>query len=125
MNKPNIKYDKISDTLTISLEPRLPATGLALTEHIFLRISKTERKAISIIVFDYSVLAQTTDTGTRSFSIAAGLSHLSSDLREIVLEILLQKPVCDFLHLSAYTLSLVETIPIVSLQLIPVAMSEV
>ncbi len=125
MNKPNIKYDEISDTLTISLEPGVPATGIELTDHILLRISKTERKAISIIMFDYSVLAQKTDMGTRSFSIAAGLSQLSSELREIVFEILLQKPVSDFLHLSAYTLSLVETIPIVSLQPIPVAMSEV
>ncbi len=124
MNKPNIKYDEISDTLTISLEPGVPATGIELTDHILLRINKTERKAISIIVFDYSVLAQKTDMGTRSFSIAAGLSQLSSELREIVFEILLQKPVSDFLHLSAYTLSLVETIPIVSLQPIPVAMSE-
>ncbi|MCY7381881.1 MAG: DUF2283 domain-containing protein [Microcoleus sp. CAN_BIN18] len=124
MNKPNIKYDEISDTLTISLEPGVPATGIELTDHILLRISKTERKAISIILFDYSVLAQKTDMGTRSFSIAAGLSQLSSELREIVFEILLQKPVSDFLHLSAYTLSLVETIPIVSLQPIPVAMSE-
>ena len=49
-----------------------------------------ERKAISIIVFDYSILAQTTDMGTRSFSIAAGLSQLSSELREIVLEIVRQ-----------------------------------
>lgn len=125
MNKPNIKYDEISDTLTISLEPGVPATGIELTDHILLRISKTEHKAISIVVFDYSVLAQKTDMGTRSFSIAAGLSQLSSELREIVFEILLQKPVSDFLHLSAYTLSLVETIPIVSLQPIPVAMSEV
>ncbi|MEG4121473.1 type II toxin-antitoxin system PemK/MazF family toxin [Microcoleus sp. F8-D3] len=32
------------------------------------------------------------------------ITSLSSELREIVFEILLQKPVCDFLHLSAYTL---------------------
>jgi len=72
MNKPNIKYDEISDTLTISLEPGVPATGIELTEHILLRISKTERKAISIVVFEYSVLAQKTDMRTRSFRIAAG-----------------------------------------------------
>jgi len=72
MNKPNIKYDEISDTLIISLEPGVPATGIELTEHILLRISKTERKAISIVVFEYSVLAQKTDMGTRSFPIAAG-----------------------------------------------------
>jgi hypothetical protein len=46
-------------------------------------------------------------------------------MQEIVFEILLQKPVSDFLHLSAYTLSLVETMPIISLQQIPVVMSEI
>lgn len=125
MNKASIKYDEVSDTLTVSFEPGVPATGIELTEHILLRISKTERKAISLVVFEYSVLAQKTAMGTRSFPIAAGLSQLSHELREIVFEILQQKPVSDFLYLSAYTLSLVEITPIISLQPIPFAMSEV
>ena len=116
----DIYLDEISDTLTVSFVSGVPATGIELTDHILLRISQTERKAISIVVFEYSVLAQKTEMGTRSFPIAAGLSRLTKQMQEIVFEILLQKPVCDFLHLSAYTLSLVETIPIVSLQGIPV-----
>ncbi|OCR00875.1 DUF2283 domain-containing protein [Oscillatoriales cyanobacterium USR001] len=125
MNQPNIKYDEVSDSLTISFVSGVPATGIELTDHILLRISKTEGKAISIVVFEYSVLAQKTEMGTRSFPITAGLSRLAREMQEIVFEILLQKPVCDFLHLSAYTLSLVETIPIISLQQIPVVMSGV
>ncbi|CBN54834.1 MULTISPECIES: hypothetical protein [Kamptonema] len=120
-----LTYDEVSDTLTISFASGVPATGIELTDHILLRISKTERKAISIVLFEYSVLAQKTEIGIRSFPIAAGLSRLAREMQEIVFEILLQKPVCDFLHLSAYTLSLVETIPIISLQHIRVAMSEV
>jgi hypothetical protein len=123
MNKPSIKYDEVSDTLTVSFEPGVPATGIELTEHILLRINKIERKAISLIVFEYSVLSQPTEIGTRSFPIAAGLSQLSHELREVVLEILQQKPVSNFLSLSAYTLSLLEITPIVSLQKIPLAMS--
>lgn len=123
MNQPSIKYDEVSDTLTVSFEPGVPATGIELTEHILLRINKTERKAISLIVFEYSVLSQPTEMGTRSFPIATGLSQLSNELREVVLEILQQKPVSNFLSLSAYTLSLLEITPIVSLQKIPLAMS--
>jgi len=119
MSKPSIKYDEVSDTLTISFESGLPGTGIELTEHILLRINKLERKTISIVFFDYSVLAQNTDIGTRSFPLT-GLSNISSDLREIVLTILLNPPVSDFLHFSAYTVSVVETIPSISLQSIPV-----
>ena len=125
MNQPNIKYDEVSDTLTVSFASGVPATGIELTDHILLRIDQTERKAISIVVFEYSVLAQKTEMGTRSFPMASGLSRLAREMQEIVFEILLQKPVSDFLHLSAYTLSLVETIPIISLQQIPVVMSEI
>ncbi|MCL1473981.1 DUF2283 domain-containing protein [Argonema antarcticum] len=119
MNKPNIKYDELSDTLTISFEPGVQATGIELTEHILLRINKFERKAISINLFDYSVLTQKTEMGNRSFPIT-GLGQLSSEMREIVFDILLHQPVCEYLHLSAYTLSISETIPIVSVQPIPV-----
>jgi len=54
MSKPSIKYDEVSDTLTISFESGLPGTGVELTEHILLRINKLDRKAISIVFFDYS-----------------------------------------------------------------------
>jgi hypothetical protein len=123
MSQSNVKYDEISDTLTVSFEAGVPATGIELTDHILLRLSKHERKALSLVILEYSVLAQKTEMGNRSFSIASGLSQLSNELREIVFDILLQKPVCDFLHLSAYTISLIETIPIISVQPIPVAMS--
>jgi uncharacterized protein YuzE len=122
MSKPSIKYDEISDTLTISFEPGVQATGIELTEHILLRINTSQRKAISINIFEYSVLTQKTEMGIRSFPIT-GLAQLSSELQEIVFDILLHKPLCEYLHLSAYTLSLVETIPIISVQPIPVGIS--
>ena len=124
MNQPRIKYDELSDTLTISFESGVLATGIELTDHILLRIARPEKKAVSLVFFEYSILAQETDMGRRSFPLA-DLSHLSDELREIVFEILLNKPVCDFLRVSAYTVSLAETIPIISLQPIPFAMSKV
>lgn len=124
MSKSSIKYDEASDTLTVCFEPGTPATGIELTDHILLRIHQQQRKAISIVFFEYSVLAQKTEMGTRSFPLT-GLSHISSDIREIVFDILLTPPVSDFLQLSAYTLSSVETIPIISLQPMPIGMSQV
>ena len=118
MSKPSIKYDEASDTLTVCFEPGSKATGVELTDHILLRINQQQRSCVSIVFFEYSVLAQTTNMGTRSFPIL-GLSQISNDLKEIIFEILLTLPVSDFLHISAYTVSLVETIPIVSIQPIP------
>jgi hypothetical protein len=45
-----------------------------------------------------------------------GLAELSDELREIVLDILQRPPVSDILFLSTYTPSIVEAIPITSLQ---------
>jgi len=115
MSKPSVKYDETSDTLTVCFESGSPATGIELTDHILLRINQQQCKAVSIVFFEYSVLAQKTEMGIRSFPLT-GLLKISSDLKERVFGILLTPPVCDFLQVSVYTVSLVETIPIVSVQ---------
>ncbi|MBC8472566.1 MAG: DUF2283 domain-containing protein [Planctomycetes bacterium] len=115
MTKINFNYDEISDTLYVSFRPGEKATGIELNEHILLRINKSERRAVGLTFFEYSLLAQKTDIGPRSFPLA-GLSKLSDELREIVLDILHRPPVSDILYLSAYTPSLIETIPISHLQ---------
>ena len=120
MTKPKFNYDEMSDTLYVSFEPGMKATGIELNDHILLRINKKERKVISLTFLEYSLLAQKTDVGPRSFPLT-GLSELSDDLREIVLDILLSPPVSDILSLSAFTPSIVETIPITLLQPLPVS----
>lgn len=122
MSEPVYTYDETSDTLSIVFAPGETATGIELTDHILLRVNKRERRAIGLTLFDYSILAQTTDLGPRSFPLT-GLDQLSADLRAMVLEILLHPPVRDFLSLSAYTPSLAETIPIISVQSLSVAPS--
>jgi len=84
-----------------------------------LRINKTERQAVGLTFFEYSLLAQRTEVGPRSFPLN-GLAQLSTELKEMVLDILQRSPVNNFLSLSAYTPSLVEMIPITSLQSLPV-----
>ena len=122
MSEPVFTYDEASDTLYISFAPGETATGIELTDHILLRVNKSERRAIGITLLDYSILAQTTDIGPRSFPLT-GLDELSDDLREMVLDILLHPPVHNILSLLAYTPSLAETIPIISLQPLSVAAS--
>jgi uncharacterized protein YuzE len=120
MTEPVFNYDEISDTLYVSFAPGEKATGIELNDHILLRINKKERRAIGLTFLDYSLLAQKTEVGPRSFPLT-GLAELSDELREIVLDILQRPPVSDFLFLSSYTPSVVETIPITSLQPVAVA----
>jgi len=119
MTKISFNYDEISDTLYISFEPGEKATGIELNEHILLRINKNERRAVGLTFFEYSLLAQKTYIGPRSFPLT-GLSEISDDLREIVLDIIQHPPVSDILSFSAYTPSVIETIPISHLQPLPI-----
>jgi uncharacterized protein YuzE len=94
-------YDEISDTLYISFAPGEAATGIELNDYILLRINKKERRAVGLSIFEYSILAQPTELGIRSFPLS-GLAELSSDLQELVLSILQRPPVSDLLTISAY-----------------------
>jgi uncharacterized protein YuzE len=115
MTAPIINYDEASDTLHISFAPGETATGIELNEHMLLRINKYERRAVGLTLFDYSVLAQQTEVGPRSFPLT-GLADLSTEVRELVIEILRAEPVRSILALSAYSPTPVEVIPITLLQ---------
>lgn len=110
---PNFKYDELGDTLYISFASGEKATGIELNENLLLRVNKAEHRAVGITIFCYSFLAQKTEAGLRSLPLT-GLSVLSKELRELALEILLRPPVNEILTISAYTPSLAESIPIVT-----------
>jgi uncharacterized protein YuzE len=118
MLTPNFNYDETSDTLYVSFAPGEKATGIELNDHILLSLNKAERKAVGLTFFEYSILAQRTEVGPRSFPLS-GLAQLSDELREMVLEVILRPPVSEILSLSAYTPLSIETIPITSLQSVP------
>lgn len=118
--KPLFNYDEPSDTLYVSFAPGETATGIELNEHILLRVHVLDRRAIGLTFFEYSLLAQRTEIGPRSFPLT-GLADLSRELRELVMEILSKPPVNTILFVSAYTPSAVEMIPITSLQPMAVA----
>ncbi|MBI4771308.1 MAG: DUF2283 domain-containing protein [Chloroflexi bacterium] len=120
MAKPVFNYDEASDTLYVSFSPGEPATGVELNDYILLRVNKAERRAVGLTFFEYSLLAQRTEIGPRSFPLS-GLAQLSGELRQMVLDILLRPPVSNLLALSAYTPSITETTPITSVQPLPVS----
>jgi uncharacterized protein YuzE len=115
MNEAIYTYDEDGDILYIAFAPGEKGTGIELNDHILLRLNKSERRAIGLTLFDYSVLAQPTELGPRSFPLA-GLNELSGELRQLVLEVITRPPINEVLSLSAYTPSLVETIPIGSVR---------
>jgi uncharacterized protein YuzE len=115
MSEPQIHYDEPSDTLYVSFAPGEAATGLGLSDHILLRVDKRNRSAIGITLFDFSLLAQQTDLGPRSFPLS-GLARLSPELRELAVALLQSEPVSDYLALSAFSPTVNETIPITVLR---------
>jgi len=115
MADPTTKYDEASDTLHISFIPGESGTGFELNENILLRIDKSARSAVGLSLFNYSILAQRTEMGPRSFPLT-GLSMMSVEMRELALRILQEAPVHDYLALSAYTAGGAEPTPIMFLQ---------
>lgn len=115
MTGAHFKYDESRDTLYITFVPGKKATGIALNDQLLLRVDKATRQAVGITIFDYSYLAHPTDIGVRSLPLT-GLAKLSTELRELALEILQKPPVNAILLLSAYSPSVTETIPITLLQ---------
>ncbi len=114
MSEPIFNYDEISDTLTISFFPGESATGIELNDNILLRINKQKQYAVSLSIFNYSILAHKTEAGLRSFPLT-GLQDLSNALRETVLGILLKKPLSGILAVSTYTPSLSESVLIATI----------
>ena len=75
MSEPIFNYDEMSDTLYVSFSPGEDATGIELSDHILLRVNKKEGRAIGLTFLDYSLLAQRTEVGPRSFPLT-GLAGL-------------------------------------------------
>ena len=99
MATPTVNYDEASDTLYVSFAPGEHATGIELSDHLLLRINKEEARAVGLTIFEYSLVAQPTEVGPRSFPLN-GLAELSAELRELTLDILQRPPVSNFLSLS-------------------------
>ena len=111
MTEPQVRYDEPADTLYVSFSPGESATGIELNDHILLRVDTKQRRAIGLTLLDYSLLAQQTEMGPRSFPLS-GLRRLGPGLRNLAITLLQTPPVNEYLSLSVFTPNAAEAIPI-------------
>ena len=115
MKRTTFNYDELSDTLYFSFFPGETGTGIELNDHIVLRIDLKKKRALALTLFEYSGLAQQTEFGRRSFPLS-GLSNISNARRDLIREMIKVPPVNQILRVSAYSPSILETIPIATLE---------
>jgi uncharacterized protein YuzE len=110
--KPIFTYDKEADVLYVSFSPGEKATtAVELNSNILLRFNRKEKRAIGLTLMDFSVLVQLTELGPRNFPLD-GLRELEPEWQELVMDIITQPPVSQFLKVSVYTPSLAEAVPV-------------
>lgn len=120
MTKPTYSYDKEVDVLYISFSPGEKATAaVELNENILLRFNRAKKRAVGLTLMDFSVLVQLTSLGPRSFPLT-GLKDLEPEWQEMVIEIITSMPVNQILKVSSYMLSPAETVPITSIEKLPI-----
>ncbi len=113
---PVLNYDKEADVLYIHFAPGEEATAaVELNDNILLRFNRAEKRVIGLTLNDYSALVQSTPFGTRSFPLS-GLQGLEPEWQDLVIELITQPPVNQFLKLSAYAPSFVEMVPIAAVE---------
>lgn len=115
MSDPIYAYDEVSDTLSITITPGEKATGIELTDHIILHINKAERRLVRITLLDYSLLVRQTEYGPCTFPLT-GLKASSTEIRDLILDLLHTTPGKDILRIAAYTPNDGHIVPIVFIQ---------
>src|SRR5439155_23930506 len=117
---PTYSYDNEADVLYISFAPgETPTAAVELHDNILLRFNLTEKRAVGLTLMDFSVLVQMTQFGPRSFPLS-GLQDLEPEWEESVIEIITKPPVSQILHVSSYTPSMAEVVPITSVERPPI-----
>lgn len=104
-------YDQEADILEIFFGANEPATGVELTDHIILRLNQQTKRAISLLLIDFSVLTERTEYGPRSYPLNK-LDDLPESLRELVLQLVTSPPVSQFLKVSHFQASPTERVPL-------------
>jgi uncharacterized protein YuzE len=117
---PAYSYDKEADVLYISFAPgEKPTAAVELNDNILLRFNLAEKRAVGLTLMDCSVLVQMTQLGPRSFPLS-GLQDLEPEWQEAVIEIITKPPVNQILHVSSYTPSMAEVVPVTSVEKPPI-----
>ena len=106
-----LMYDQEADILEIFFGTNEPATGIDLTDHIVLRLNQETKRAVSLMLIDFSILTEKTEYGPRSYPLDH-LNELPNALREIVLDLVTSAPVNQFLKVSHFQASPTERVPL-------------
>lgn len=100
----HLAYDGEADILEIFFGENGPATGIELTDQMILRIDPRQKRALSLMLLHFSILAEQTEYGPRSFPLDK-LDQLPADLKELVLRLITSMPVSQFLKSSQLQVS--------------------
>jgi hypothetical protein len=104
-------YDQEADILEIFFGTNESATGVELTDHIILRLNQQTKRAISLLLLDFSILTERTEYGPRSYPLNT-LDNFPESLRELVLQLVTSMPVSQFLKVSHFQASPTERVPL-------------
>jgi len=115
-------YDPEADILELFFGANEPATGVELTDHIVLRLNQQSQRAISLMARHFSILAEHTEYGPRSYPLT-NLNEIPADLRELALHLITSAPVNQFLKLSHFQASPTKRIPFTYVELQPIVMA--
>lgn len=106
-----LAYDEQADILEVVFGQNEPATGIELTDHILLRLNQTTKRALSLTLLHFSILAERTEYGPRSYPLDR-LDELPEELRQTVLHILTTPPVNQLLKVSHFQVSSTQSLPL-------------
>jgi hypothetical protein len=104
-------YDHEADMLEIFFGANEAATGIELTDHIVLRLHLQTKRAVSLLLLDFSVLTERTEYGPRSYPLTT-LHELPEEVRAVVLQVVTSMPVKQFLKVSHFQASPTESVPL-------------
>ncbi|MFT5365190.1 MAG: hypothetical protein ACI8V2_000127 [Candidatus Latescibacterota bacterium] len=114
----HLVYDQEADHLEIFFGENESATGVEITDHIVLRFNRRSKRAISLLLLDFSILTERTEYGPRSFPLNK-LDNLPEDLQDMVFQIIMSMPVSQFLKVSHFQVSPTEQIPLTFVDIKP------
>jgi hypothetical protein len=115
-----LAYDQEADILEVFFGDNGPATGVELTDHIILRLHRPTKRALGLLLLDFSILTERTEDGPRSYPLDT-LDELPEDLRELVLQLVTSMPVSQFLKVSHFQASSTKRVPLTYVESQPTA----
>ena len=104
-------YDPEADMLEIFFGTNAPATGIELTDHIVLRLNLQTKRAVSLLLLDFSILTERTEYGPRNYPLTT-LHALPDEVCAGVLRVITSMPVKQFLKVSHFQASPTESVPL-------------